>query len=102
MKTKQLRLARLCTTNHHASKRRAAVWSALLSVLILTAAVVAPRVDAAPPGASPRDRCVALGIAVYRAYREAGASEETADAESTKAVQRCLQGIAKKSRKPKL
>jgi hypothetical protein len=48
MHTTQLSLAKPCPTHHHASTRLAAVWSALLSVLILTAAVVTPAV-AGPP-----------------------------------------------------
>ena len=101
MHTTQLSLARPCTTNHHASKRRAAVWSPLLSVLILTAAVVAPAA-AAPPGASPKPTptplisCEQLGAYVYNAYKEAGASDEKASEEALRATGRCLDGRKKK------
>ena len=116
MHTTQLSLARPCTTNHHASKRRAAVWSALLSVLILTAAVVAPAVAGPPdipaPGTSfakmdkppvkvetpgvGQEACSALATAVYEAYRKAGASKETASTESARAYDLCMQRTQKK------
>ena len=94
MHATQLSLARHCTTNHHAGKRRAAVWSALLSVLILTAAVVAPAA-AAPPGgtATPGDAlaCADLSRKVRDAYKSAGASDATAEAEANRAYKLCME-----------
>jgi hypothetical protein len=107
MPTAQLSPERPCTTNHHASKRRAAVWSALLSVLMLTPAVVTPAV-AAPPGSSPggtppvesttNQRCADLYRAVYDAFKKAGASNATADAEARKAETLCYEKIGRKKK----
>ena len=99
MHTTQLSLARPYTTNHHASQRRTAVWSTLLSVLILTAAVVAPAA-AAPPGgtATPGDAlaCADLSRAVRAAYKAAGASDATAEAEANRAYKLCMERRPKK------
>ena len=103
MHTTPLSLARPCTTNHHAGKRRTAVWSALLSVLILTAAVVAPAA-AAPPGTGPGGpttpaQCKALADMIFREYKEGGASDDEAFTAWEKAMGRCMEKIG---RKPKL
>lgn len=66
MQTTQVSLARPCTTNHHASKRRAAVWSALLSVLILTGVVLGPAVAAPPPSALQKKRCERFNTGVNK------------------------------------
>ena len=115
MHTTPLSLARPCTTNHHAGKRRAAVWSALLSVLILTAAVVTPAVadppDILAPGTSfvkmdgppvkvetvdeMLKRCGNLSAVVYSAYIAAGASVATATAEADRANQLCRERSSK-------
>jgi hypothetical protein len=101
MHTTPLRLAIPCTTNHPASKRRAAVWRALLSVLILSAAVVAPA-EAAPPGGETFDemlqRCARLHTDVYSAYINAGASVATATAEADRANQLCRERSGRKKK----
>jgi hypothetical protein len=69
------------------------VWSALLSVLILSAAVVAPAV-AAPPAVKVetlRQKCAKLFMKVYGAYKEAGASDATAHAEALRAENLCME-----------
>src|SRR3972149_354835 len=103
MHTTQWSLARPCTTNHHASKRRATVWSALLSVLILTAAVVAPAV-AAPPlrppteackpfvtGANKAKSCQEIATGAARKVKEATGSDSQAQAEYNDIKNKCLE-----------
>jgi hypothetical protein len=113
MHTTQLCLARPCTTNHHASTRRAAVWSALLSVLMLTAAIVTPAVAGPADILAPRiffakmdkprvkvetpsDQCIDLYWAVYDAYKKAGASDSTAAVEAQRARGLCYERAQKK------
>jgi len=110
MHTTQLSLARPCTTNHHASERRAAVWSALLSVLILTAAVVAPAVagpqDIPAPGTSfakmngppvkvekfdPKRSCHDIATEAANKVKAATGSDSQAQAEYTRVKNKCLE-----------
>ena len=112
MHTTQLSLARPCTTNHHASERRAAVWSALLSVLILTAAVVAPAVaglpdipapgtsfakmdkppvKVEPPGFDPNKSCNEIAAEAANKVRKETGSESAAQREYTKVKNKCLE-----------